>query len=345
MSAGTAYQLFARGPQDLKIGDLSKDLETFTHTPVKPLPSWKYVETVGVTLESGKRHIIDVPHAGDLFVGAVLEVTLPPGIVWVPDVQYALFQRIKFVIDDAVVVDHERLWYHIHASYQRKQIPDTPNQCVYVPLLLGVGRDAPLPLTGLANARVQIVIQCETFDNIVQNGAAVSWLSAAVLCDFVLVGDAERVALPTVIPYVTCKDCEAEGSLGVVHSVDLSRITLPAASVYWVAYTEPVTRYFDYVDIVSAELAFGPDVLVKNRQAGYFKNVQGLGLPRVSAEKVYAYLFGDRVPGVLPMYVYFPAVKRPVLRVTMGAVGFKVKVFAECVNYLCIGGGSARVGL
>lgn len=372
--AGSRVQVAARGPQDAYVHAPpgSPESTTFIKAWKRATPfSVRHVE-VPLEVTPGRRAVAEIPKSGDMLADVYLELRLPGGGTgtWPRNVGYALLRRVRFLVDDAEIHSHERLWLDMydlmftragHAAGLASMIGRGPlsratPHVLHVPLRLLTARKgalrSALPLVALPRARVVVDVEFESsFDS--------AGVRAAVVCDMVDLDDGERRMLlrPTTLLYETVVDSDglsyrvnSDGSITDVPTigVDLARVRFPVKLLAWVAYEENGSLFEYLADPVrDVELLFGGQNVVRSRTAGYFELVQGYSHSRVCRRgppSMYSFSLdaSSRQPsGAADL----GQVTQPLLRATVrpGGPRFKLKVFALCHNFVEIRSGSARV--
>lgn len=323
-SMGTSIQMAALGPQNVFL-DLNPEMTFWRytykrHTPFARITAIELFRTgFGFGMTPAR---LDVPRSGDLLGDLTLEVRLPalltsespdPAATWTPAIGYFLLRRVRFLLNDTVVHDQERLWYDISdklfgtsakaaglgAMIGRDALSVYENHTLFVPLKLLCCRDAAsrsaqnwLPLMAVPTASITLEIETETFDKcvsakaLVLGAAAPASLDAAVLCDCVLLDTDEQRALmekPTALLFDQVRDCE-----GVTYrvsdtlqftslvSVDLREINHPVRFLAAVAYDETYGTPFSYKrDVIHrAFVEINGVERFAERPAAYFELVQ-----------------------------------------------------------------------
>jgi hypothetical protein len=298
-SLGTTYQLLAVGAQNYFL-DVNPH---FTHFRQKYLRHTEFaVECFGddVRLQLGGVNSLDVRRRGEALGDVSLEITLPdlgiPGGRWADAIGYVLFRRIRFLIDDVVVHDHERLWYdlvdRLFVSHGRREALDAMigrgavlatdrAHTLLLPLKLAWCRGQPrsrqyLPIGALAR-RVRLTLEVTTEPAagclVLPDGVAAPAdfaLAAQLLSDQAFLGDDEKRAMlhsasamlvenPQDVDALTYRfDDSGSFDVGSV-SVDLAELNLPVKALAFVAYDEndaDRNQYFRYLDCVRSAVMY-----------------------------------------------------------------------------------------
>jgi hypothetical protein len=323
-SMGTSIQLAAIGPQNVFL-DLNPEMTFWRytykrHTPFARITAIELFRTgFGFGMTPAR---LDVPRSGDLLGDMTLELRLPallnagvpdPAATWTPAIGYFLLRRVRFLLNDTVVHDQERLWYDIadklfctsakaaglDAMIGREALSVYEDHLLFVPLKLLCCRDAAsrsaqnwLPLMAVPTASITLEIETEAFDKCVSAKAlelgatAPASLEAAVLCDCVLLDTDEQFALmekPISLMFDQVRDCEdvtyrVSDTLQYTSlvSVDLRELNHPVRFLAAVAYDETYGTPFSYRrDVVhKAFLEINGVERFSERPAAYFELVQ-----------------------------------------------------------------------
>lgn len=292
-SPGTAVQLAALGPQNFH-------LDLHAQTTFFAPPDYRRHTAFGtecfeqdLDLPFGGVALVDLARHGDVLADAYLEVRLPAlGVAgrWVDAIGYVLWTRIRVILDDVVLHDHERLWYDLvdklYMPFGRKAAIDAmigrgttlstlEEHVVHVPLKFfwcrgHQGAAQVLPLTALpTTSRLTLEFTTETLARCVVLAAplpagAPARLAAKLLTHQASVEQDEQRALKQashVIMYETCQDVDAlsyqydDGGTydKASATVDLSELNLPVRALAFVVYDENAAAsgaYFDYLDCI-----------------------------------------------------------------------------------------------
>lgn len=294
-SAGTAIQMLALGPQNYTL-DINPQMSFFRAAYRRHTACSTECFEQDVRLALGGTVSLTIQRRGDMLGDVMLEVQLPnlgiPGGAWVDAVGYVLLSRVRLVLDDVVIHDHERLWYDLtdkmFAPHGRKAAVDA---------MIGRGRRLPtdrahtvvvpfkffcctnhyptrqfLPLASVASrSSLVLELSAEPLAGCVAlpPGAqlpAVAALDAKVLTEQTFVEqDEQRAAWQrrSVIMVDAFQDVDAlnyevgdaSGYATPAVTLDLREINLPVKSLIFVAYDENAVadnRYFQYEDCVDA---------------------------------------------------------------------------------------------
>lgn len=294
-SVGTGIQLLALGPQNYTL-DINPQMSFFRAAYRRHTACTTECFEQDVRLPLGGTVSLTIQRRGDMLGDVMVEVQLPnlgiPGGAWVDAVGYVLMTRVRLVMDDVVIHDHERLWYDLvdklFAPHGRKaaidamigrgrHLPTDRAHTVVVPLkFFCCTNHYPtrqfLPLASAASRSALVVeLSTESLQACVQLPAgaqlpAVASLEAKVLTEQTFVEqDEQRAAWQrrSVIMVDAFQDVDAlnyefgDGSVYTMASVtmDLREINLPVKSLIFVAYDENAVaekRYFQYEDCVHA---------------------------------------------------------------------------------------------
>lgn len=339
---GTQFQLASKGQEDLFIETIPMQ-DTFYHKPTRPPPSATVHQTITGVLVRRKTQVLDVPLAGDVLVGGTMEMDIPslnvPG-THPNKLGYRLFDRIKLVVNDVVVSDVESLWYDISTSQDLLQL-DPGNglttdetHLIHVPLRLGISLRAPLVLSRLFRAKVQLHIQCGDWPGV---SADLTKINIHVFLDYMSFDDATRRRLPKAVAYTIPRDA-SEGT----SSIDLSRINSPVSKLVFVGFSG--NAVFDYASLPEVRLTFGPDDVVGPRKFGFYalqKPFTDRTAPRITPNANVGVIPFDEYftieDGVVPSTVDFAKkVKNPKLKCGFATIPNqpKIKVFAETFQIL-----------
>ena len=247
---GAAVQMLARGPQN-RYTDLDPQMSHWI-TSYKRHTNFA-VETVEhvfpLGLQFGKTVRLTVPATGDLLGDLWLQLRLPalvdvdgggayPGS-WVPQIGRVLFRRMRFIINDTVVHDQERLWYDLsdklfqavaHDAAMTEmlggatQLPAGVAQMLFVPMKFLFckahrARQQYLPLLTLSGAAISVELEVEALGACLRPGGGGStpldpgdWgAGCRLMYDAVFLDKAERSSLlarPVVMMYEDVQDME-----------------------------------------------------------------------------------------------------------------------------------------
>lgn len=316
-SVGVGIQLAALGPQNYVL-DINPQMTFFKHVYKRHTAFAIECFHDDVDLKFGSTVPIEVPRRGDMLGNTYLEVTLPdlgiPGGTWVDAIGYALLSRIRFIIDDVVVHDQERLLYDLldkaFMAHSKKQAIDAMigrgrtlstdrTHTVHVPFkfFFCSSHHAARQFLPLASLRpdTRLVLEltlsslaaCVSLPDGV-NVPLTKSCKGRVLAEQVFVEQDEQRAAwqrPSRIMIDTAQDIDAlnykyddTGSHAVkAVSLDLREINLPVKCLVFVAYEEnaPNTKkYFDYLNIGSATMYMNSNERFAQRPSHYFSLVQ-----------------------------------------------------------------------
>lgn len=303
-----------------------------------------------------------------------------PGGSWADTLGYVLFTRVRLLVDDVVVHDQERLWYDLWDKVvgagartrgldrmvgRGRALSTAAAHSLTVPLLFA----RHLPIAALKRtARITVEVTAEALDNCVVGALPASTarpasLKARILSEQTFLSAEERrqvMARRHEVMVMQQQDTDAlsygfddSGRFSTkAATVDLRELNLPVKFFAFVAYDETATaarRYFQYLDTISdATVVMGSRDRFAPRPGHYFALVQPYAHGgRCVADNVHVYSFaldmaGDQPSGALN----FATVHKPTLRLGLRDVGsraLKLKVFAQCINWLVIDNGSASM--
>ena len=320
---GTSIQMVAIGPQNVFL-DLNPEISFWRYTYKRHTPFARHVAIerfrtgFGFGMTPAR---LDVPRSGDLLGDLTLELRLPalltgapdPDATWTPAIGYFLMRRVRFLLNDTVVHDQERLWYDIadklfctdakigglDAMIGREPLSVYEEHVLFIPLRLLCCRDAAsrsaqnwLPLMAVPTATITLEIETESFDKCVSAAAlalgatAPASLDALVLCDCVLLDSDEQRALmekPVALLFDQVRDCEDQtyrvsDSLQYTSlvSVDLRELNHPVRLLAAVVYDEAYGAPFSYKrDVIDrAYVEINGVERFAERPAAYFELVQ-----------------------------------------------------------------------
>ena len=296
---------------------------------------------------------------------------------WRAPLAYMLMRRVRFLVDDLVVHDHERLWYDMHDRLTAREghtrglaellgtdLSMGQAHTVFLPLkLLSSGKPrAFFPIILVPKCRVKVELQVESFAGCVPSGLGVeaaqpSSLAVKLVGERVLLDPEERNAMllrPLTIMYEGAQDMDAlnyvEGGEGQVvkssqAAIDLSELNLPVKALLWVVYAESVAEPFQYLDVVEwATLQFGSQERVLADGPTFSRQQVHSHAPRCLPGNVYMYSFALQAWSTDPCgAVDFSLVQKPVLRLRLkpeaAAMQLKCKVWGVTYNWLTFQGG------
>ena len=333
---GTSIQMAAQGPQNVFL-DLNPEMTFWRYTYKRHTPF--AMQTATQSFRSGfafgmKPARLDVPRGGDLLGDLTLELKLPilrnaagaaVSGTWKPSIGYFLLRRVRFLLNDTVVHDQERLWYDIAdklfcgaskagglgAMIGREALPTNEEHVLHVPLKLLCCRDWYrsqnfLPLFAVPTATITLEIETEPFETCASAPGALApaSLEASVLCDCVLLDTDEQRALmekPIALLFDQVRDCEDQtyrvsDSLQYTSlvSVDLKELNQPTRMLAMVVYDETYDVPFVYERdaIHRAYLEINGVERFSERPAAYFELAQRYDYTQKSqADGVHVYSF------------------------------------------------------
>lgn len=293
---------------------------------------------------------------------------------WGSPLARVLTRRVRLLIDEVVVHDHERVWYdmldQLHTTQAKSEgmremlgtgLSMGAEHTVMLPLkFLCSSAHTPrayLPLVLLSQSTVQVEVHLEEFARAVPAVLCLSVLEPPVLdvclvAEHVYLEHAERTALLHQSVSVVYEDAQDADGLNYVPvgdgslykskhvTIELTEFNLPVKSLVWVVYDESMDGMFEYLDVVdSAELLFGS--LERMRASGTRLSRQQLWShgTRCLPGNVYMYSFALRAFGAAPNgSANFSALPKAQLRLTLSDGSterrLKVKVWATTYNWL-----------
>lgn len=273
---------------------------------------------------------------------------------WTSPLAYAMVRRLRFVVDEMVIHDQERLWYDLVdrltvGAGHREGLAEMLGvglsmgraHTVVMPLkfLCCKGTQTPrafFPTVLVPRCRVKLEVHLERFEGCLPDSLALPVVDPGAL-DIRLVGERvfldkeERDAMmvrPLTVMYEGAQDMDApnyaEASDGRrVGSeqalVDLSELNLPVKALAWVVYPEKVTTLFDYRDAVdSATLLLGSTERMVASGPMCSRQHVWTHAPRCLPGNVYLYSFALQAWGADPCGACdFSTVRKPVLRLSL----------------------------
>lgn len=278
-SLGTSWQLLAVGAQNYVL-DLNPQMTFFRRVYRRHTAFAVECFSDAFDLRLGGTTTVELPRRGDALGDMLLEIDLPnlnvPGGTWADAIGYVLLTRVRFVIDDVVVHDQERLWYDmtdrllmphgrlaaVDAMIGRGRVLATDRaHTVTVPLKFAwctghYRRRAFLPIGALAT-RTKVVVElgaealagCVVLPAGAAAAVAPASLRARLLSDQAFLDRDEQRALrqrASTLLIETAQDMDAltyrfddAGTYGVASAqVDLRELNLPVKLLAFVAYDE-----------------------------------------------------------------------------------------------------------
>jgi hypothetical protein len=379
-SVGTAIQMLGVGPHNYYL-DLHPQSSFFARTHRRHTNfGIEHVEDEAVGV-FGRTTAIEVTKKGDLLGDAWLEVTLPAlGIdgSWADGIGYVVLSRVRLVVDDIVIHDHERLWYDLTDTLflddarqssvrsligKNRVLSTRKAHTVMVPLKLASCTQGPsdtrqyLPIGMLGRtSKMSLEVSLEALPRCVHpddEGAAARLSSSArlrLLTDQVVLDEEERRQWSMGrrdLLIRTQQDADAECYESRTATVDLSEVNLPVSSLVFIAYEVDAPdsqQFFRYLGIESATMYLGSTDRFRERPGSYFASVQPHAHCSGSGSNVHMYSFAMHAGARQPSgALNFAVADRPALRVTLAEQPtrpVKIKVFAVCHNWLVFEDGS-----
>lgn len=273
---------------------------------------------------------------------------------WRSPLAYVLMRRVRFMVDDLVLHDHERLWYDLCDRLSVRQgHARGMAEMLGVGLSMGAPHTLHLPLKFMCcarphssrtffpvalvpNCRVSVELQIERFflaapaDMQVQAEPPPS-LDVRLVAERVWLGTDERNTMllkPLTIGWESEQDMDAVnysqtsdgGIVGSTRvSIDLSEMNLPVKALAWVVYQESTPRLFEYLDLVQdASLLFGSLERASSDGDTFRRQQAWSHAPRCERGNVYLYSFALRVWDESPCgSADFSVLQKPVLRLQL----------------------------
>ena len=374
---------FVLGPAPVRIGLSSSAADLPRTVAAREMPdgrgtAWEVVlghgaaRWEGAAFSSG--YVVSTLHGGPartLTVGAatfrqkpdasVCVVAAPDGRVhaendrWSSPLAYVLMRRVRFVVDDMVLHDHERLWYDLCDRLSLRQ-----GHARGLDEMLGVGLSMGLPHTLLLplkfmccsgaqtpraffpvvlvpNCRVRVELELEEFALAAPQGLVAPTspprsLDIRLIAERVWLDADERNTMllrPLTLMYESTQDMDAvnytqanDGSIAPSArvAVDLSELNLPVKALAWVVYPEVVPPFFEYLGLVdSAALQFGSlDRAAADGDTFRWQQTWSHARRCQAGSNVYMYSFALRAWGESPCGAAdFSALQKPVLRLQL----------------------------
>ena len=296
---------------------------------------------------------------------------------WASPLAYVLMRRVRLVVDDLVVHDHERMWYDLHDRVASREMQARALAGILgTDLSMGVAHTVCLPLKFLSEGRprayfpiimvpktrTKVELQLEGFAGCVPSAPGLepsqpSSLDVRLVGERIILESDERNAMllrPLTIMYEGAQDMDAlnyvetnDGTLSKTGmlNVDLSELNLPVKALLWVVYEESTRRLFDYLDVVdTATLQFGSQERVLAQGPTFSRQQVHSHATRCLPGNVYMYSFALQAWGKEPCgAVDFSLVQKPTLRLTLkpeaAALQLKCKVWGLTYNWLTFQGG------
>jgi hypothetical protein len=378
--SGSKIQLAAVGKQDAVLrGCFSHFIYGFKRSTRFAM----WTDSFAIDYVPGKRVQVDIPKSGDALLDMSLEIRLPaiqgapPGAQWTSPIGYAIFRRVRLLLNDQEIHNFERLWYDIRDSITQssghargmdamigRRASLAKSHVVYVPLrFLTCGRGisrAPLPLQAIPRASLKLDIEWE--DTAVLTAGYTPTdpgISVTVLADYVELEEPERTKLLKGGTMAFESAIDSDGlsyyidSDGIVRDlpavrVNLGNVRFAVKALVWVAYTEtgPLFTYLAK-PLTNAFISFNNQDRITPRPAEYFDIIQQYQHCKRSdpgAPAVYSFAM-DATARMPSGVADFGALAEASLRGTVhpGNPRFKVKVFSMYYNFIEIGGASAKV--
>lgn len=273
---------------------------------------------------------------------------------WRSPLAYVLMRRVRFMVDDLVLHDHERLWYDLcdRLSLGQGHVRGR-GEMLGVGLSMGLSHTLLLPLKFMCcagaqtprayfpvvlvpNCRVRVELQLEQFALAAPSGMRVPAaqprsLDVRLVAERVWLDADERNTMllkPLTLMYEGTQDMDAvnysQASDGGIApsarvAVDLAEMNLPVKSLAWVVYPEATPHLFEYLGLVErAVLQFG-SLERESSDGDTFRLQQAWShAPRCQPGNVHLYSFALRAWGEAPCGAAdFSALQKPVLRLQL----------------------------
>lgn len=299
---------------------------------------------------------------------------------WEDKLAYVLMRRVRFVVDDLVIHDHERLWYDLYdrltegeghvagkAQLLGSGLSMAEPHTVVLPLKFMCcstrGTRAYFPVALVPTCRVRVELQVEAFGRCARSSrvpsAEPASMDALLVVEHLTLDREERNAMllrgRAMLMYESAQDMDGlnyvESSDGAPTytrqvGVDLSELNLPVRALVWVVYTESTPRLFEYLDMVEeATLQFGSLERATADGPTLARQQLWTHAPRCQAGNVSMYSFALHAWAAEPSgAVDFSLVAKPTLRLRLKpaaeASQLKSKVFGTTFNWLTFQNGT-----
>ena len=379
--SGSKIQLAAVGKQDAMLrGCWSHFIYGFKRSTRSAM----WTDAFKIDYVPGKRVQVDIPKSGDALLDMYLEITVPaipgapPGAEWTSPLGYAIFKRVRLLLNDQEIHNFERLWYDVRdkistssgslkglGSMIGKNASLTKPHILHVPLRFltcsrGISR-APLPLQAIPRASLKLDIEWDKPEKLSEYTPTDPGIDVRVLVDYIELEDPEKskILQGTTLAFESVIDSDAlsyyidsDGLLLDTPSikVNLGNVRFAVKMLAWVAYQEDAgTPLFTYLSnpLQNINVTFNNQDRFDMRPKEYFEILQKyqhtaqctLGPPGVYS---FAFDATSRYPsGVAD----FGALSQVFLNGTVapGNPRFKLKVFSVYYNFLQIGESSGKV--
>jgi hypothetical protein len=251
--------------------------------------------------------------------------------VWEEPVAYALMRRARFVVDDLLLHDHERLWYdmcdslavsqshaHGYTDMLGKGLSMGREHTVILPFKFMCckfhgQRQAFFPIGLIPSCSVRVEVDVESFGACAPRSPVLpttepGLLHMKLVSDRVFLDADERNGMllqaqrqELTIMYEDAQDVDAlnytEGDGGSVYpvrnlSLDMSELNLPVKALVWVVYPEQVTTMFDYREVVeTATLLFGSLERMTANGDQFLQQQRWTHARRIDPRAIYMYSF------------------------------------------------------
>ena len=273
---------------------------------------------------------------------------------WQPRLGYVFMRRVRFIVDDLIIHDQERLWYDLC-----DQLALAEGHAAGLDDMLGVGlsmaqehtlllpfkflsckshgnRQTFFPVILVPNCRVRVEFDAEAFSACIPSVCVVrptppASVDARLVIEHIMLDAEERNAMllkPLTLMYEGSQDMDALNYTVAADSVvptnnkvsiDLSELNLPVKWLAWVVYPETMTTLFDYVDAVdTATLLIGSTERAVGIGPVFARQQVWTHAKRCLPGNVYLYSFALNATAAEPSGALdFSVVQKPTLRLTL----------------------------
>ena len=338
-------------------------------------------------------NIAPISLLGDLLCDAWLQITLPAvsvplgsSVAWVPYVGYALLRSVSLKIGNTTVESIGRAWMHLQhvldtpepkvagldAMVGKGPLDASQSHILHVPLpFFFCSRGAkkakqPLPLVNMSNTTLQVIIEAESWANLLQVTGPAALpappvdIPCVLLYDYVMLSGEElssfkvkgqHVLLETTMDVETpAYTISAGRSVGLYTvPVRLRTLNFPVTALYFLLHSEDAARthqLFTYTPCKRAVLYLTNNTRFEERPSAYFGLLQHYCYGNRADASVGLYSFRLHASGTPSGHVCINAFDEPTLRISMPdgqGAGLQVTVIARVVNRLEIRNGFASL--
>lgn len=273
---------------------------------------------------------------------------------WRSRLGYVFLRRVRFIVDDLIIHDHERLWYDMwdhlslgegHAAGLESMLGVNLSMAQDHTLMLPFkflccksygNRQTFFPVCLVPNCRVRVEFDAEAFSACIPATCVLSptppaVIDARLVIEHITLDAEERNAMllkPMTLMYEGCQDMEMLNYVVMADSVtftnnqvsiDLSELNLPVKWLAWVVYPEAMTAMFDYVDAVdTATLLIGSTERMVGIGSLFSRQQVWTHAHRCLPTNVYLYSFALNATAAEPSGALdFSVVQKPLLRLTL----------------------------